>query len=105
MCSRLVLVVVGADSVLRMPRGASGAETMVGVSVCVQSVFGMSSSESEPLSRPMLSGAAVQVGCGVAPVDADLFVVFLAGSSGGGGGGGRVGGGDLISAGQRHRPW
>ena len=39
-----------------MPRGATGAGTIVGVSVCVQSVFGMSSSESEPLSRPMLSG-------------------------------------------------
>ena len=39
-----------------MPRGATGAGTTVGVSVCVQSVFGMSSSESESLSRPMLSG-------------------------------------------------
>ena len=85
-----------------MPRGATGAGTTVGVSVCVQSVFGMSSSESEP---PHVVRAAVQVGCGVAPVDADLFVVCLAGSSGGGGGGGRVGGGDLISAGRRHRPW
>ena len=39
-----------------MPRGAIGAGTGVGVSVCVLSVFGMSSSEREPLSRPMLSG-------------------------------------------------
>ena len=33
MCSRLVPVVVGADSVLQMPRGATGAGTIVGVSV------------------------------------------------------------------------
>ena len=39
-----------------MPRGATGAGTVVGVSVCVLSVFGMSSREREPLSRPMLSG-------------------------------------------------
>ena len=56
MCSWLVLVVVGADSVLQMPRGASGAGTMVGVSVSVLSVFGMSRRESEPLSRSVLSG-------------------------------------------------
>ena len=46
-----MLVVVGAVSVLRMPRGASGAWTMVGVSVSVLSVFGMSRRDSEPLSR------------------------------------------------------
>ena len=56
MCSWLVLVVVGAVSVLRMPRGASGAGTMVGVSVSVLSVIGMSRRDSEPLSRSGLSG-------------------------------------------------
>ena len=56
MCSWLVRVVVGAESVLQMPRGASGAGTMVGVSVSVLSVFGMSRRESEPLSRSVLSG-------------------------------------------------
>ena len=96
MCSWLVLVVVGADSVLQMPRGASGAGTMVGVSVSVLSVFGMSRRESEPLQ---VVRTAVQVRCGVAPVDIDLFVAVVAGCSGGG-----VGGGDLISTGRRHRP-
>ena len=56
MCSWLVLFVVGAVSVMRMPRGASGAGTMVGVSVSVLSVFGMSRRDSEPLSHSGLSG-------------------------------------------------